>query len=305
MSENLRNRFVILTIMPVLLIMFAFFESGKSGSIIKQPFETGNERLVFPYIKMLDTIHYLGNEYIVIHLDRQVAVLHRRDEDSLEYPVSSGNDKISEGMLTPPGFYTVQTKLEVGISRQFNNAELLNWIGFNGNIGFHGLKATGYYAHLGKRPSSHGCVRIGRESGKDLYTRVQRGTPVIVQNEDPAIVVAFSDFSQFDPLRDFLLDESSTYVNRIVRDRLDNLKKGKALRNNEGRLFVDGKTVMRPRGFSIGSLADVPDRQLKPLYIHNLFKFSKDNLKVAYHSVLLPDTLSTETDTLSKSNIID
>lgn len=305
MNEKPKNRFVILTIMPVLLLMFALFGTDKSGSITKHTIEAGNERLVFPYIKMLDTIHYLGNEYIVIDLNRQVAVLYRRDEDSIEYPISSGNDRISEGMVTPPGFYTVQTKLEVGISRQFNNAELLNWIGFNGNIGFHGLKATGYYAHLGKRPSSHGCVRIGRETGKDLYTRVQRGTPVIVQNENPAIAIAFSDWSQFDPSMDFLLDESSTYVNRIFRYRLDNLSKGKALRNNEGRLFVDGKTVMRPRGFSIGSLAEVPDRQLKPLYIQNLFKFPKDNLKLASHRVFLLDTLSTAKDSLSNTNIID
>lgn len=240
---------------------------------------------------MLDTIHLLGDEYIEINLNTQEAVLHRRNDSSLTYRISSGTDRISEGLNTPPGFYTVQTKLEVAVSKQFNNAKLLYWIGFNGNIGFHGLQTSGYYSHLGRRPSSHGCVRIGRDDAKDLYFRVKRGTPVIVHSKEVAVTTVFSNFGSFVEGVDFLLNKRSRINKYIFESRLENLYSGRALRENRGRLFVDGSTIMKPYGFVIGDYEKVPPKQLKPIIFPLSQKFNPDNLFV---SSTISDTIQIE-----------
>jgi lipoprotein-anchoring transpeptidase ErfK/SrfK len=50
------------------------------------------------------------------------------------------------------------------------------WIGFDGSVGFHG---TGELGSIGTA-ASHGCVRMRPTDVKDLFTRVQVGTPVLV-----------------------------------------------------------------------------------------------------------------------------
>ena len=56
------------------------------------------------------------------------------------------------------------------------NPLVARWIGFNGSVGFHGTKDL---ASLG-RAASHGCVRMDPKDVKDLYARLQVGTPVLV-----------------------------------------------------------------------------------------------------------------------------
>ena len=246
---------------------------------------------------MLDTIHLLGDEYIEILLKKQIAVLHRRNDTALVYKISTGNKYLSKGMATPPGFFTIQTRLEVATSRQFNNAKLFYWLGFNGNIGFHGLKSSGYYYHLGRRPSSHGCVRIARDDAKDLYRRVQKGTPVIVYKDTPAVRIAFADISEFDPESDFFLGSDSRYNNFIMKMRLKYLRQGLALTYNRGRPFLDGKTVMKPRGFVIGIDTLIPERQKPPLYKWRALCIEKDNLQNFKYYVY---TLNVASDTSRK-----
>lgn len=56
------------------------------------------------------------------------------------------------------------------------NPLVARWIGFDGSVGFHGTKDL---ASLG-RAASHGCVRMDPKDVKDLYERLQVGTPVLV-----------------------------------------------------------------------------------------------------------------------------
>jgi lipoprotein-anchoring transpeptidase ErfK/SrfK len=56
------------------------------------------------------------------------------------------------------------------------NPLVARWIGFDGSVGFHGTKDL---ASLGQA-ASHGCVRMDPKDVKDLYTRLQVGTPVLV-----------------------------------------------------------------------------------------------------------------------------
>lgn len=56
------------------------------------------------------------------------------------------------------------------------NPLIARWIGFNGSVGFHGTKSIN---SLGSS-ASHGCVRMAPADVKDLYERVQIGTPILV-----------------------------------------------------------------------------------------------------------------------------
>lgn len=141
-----------------------------------------------------DTIFVMGNSYVEISLKEQLCRLYARDTTKNKtYKISSGTTSLPEGLETPTGLYCVQTKTPLGISRQFNNAELHHWVGFNVNFGIHGLKGEAYYRHLGVRPSSNGCVRISKADAEDLYRKVKLGTPLLVYKEEPAIKLSFID----------------------------------------------------------------------------------------------------------------
>ena len=178
----------------------------------------------YAFLPRKDTVFISGDEYISICLKTQTATLNRRNDSNLVFPISSGNENIEKGIKTTPGIFTVQSKIRLGISKQFNDAELINWIGFNGNIGFHALKGNGYYYTLGKRPSSHGCVRISREDSDTLYQYVKVGTPVIVYEETPARILAFLNdiykHTQFKILSD------NINLKTDISSRLENLYSG-------------------------------------------------------------------------------
>jgi len=218
----------------------------------------------FQYLPLKDTIHLLSDVYIEISLEEQEAILHRRNDSSLHFRVSTGNAYIAKGKSTPEGIFTVQGKSREATSKQFENAKLYHWIGFNGNIGFHGLEGSGYYRHLGLRPSSHGCVRIGRDDAEKLYQYVRKGTPVIVHSGEPAIEMKFSDIKGFRPNNDFFLTNDRKTLSRM-RNRMKNLYKGTAIGNNYGRVFMDGINPLRLYGFEIGNADELPARQDIPL----------------------------------------
>ncbi len=240
------------------------------------------------YTPMKDTVYVLDSIFIIIDLKTQTAFLNRRNDTTISYKISSGTDKIHKGINTPTGLYTVQNKNPLAISRQFDNAKLLHWIGFKGNIGFHGLAASGYYSYLGKRPSSHGCIRIARKDVEDLYYRIKRGTPVMVIDTNPARVLAFAYPEMFDPCNDIML-RNDNYMHRLIMNkRLSNLLSGIGL-ENESRVFLDGDTVLKPKGFEIGVADDIPPVQRKVLINIYPTNFDKDNTK-SYRNIIFEKT---------------
>lgn len=260
-------------LIPLLLIgLFSLTALNKDGAPLPFPTdraipELENSAVHLRYMPVFDTIYILSDRYIKISLKEQTATLVRRNDTSVTYGISSGTSNISEGMDTPPGVFTVQLKARAAESRQFNNAKLLYWIGFNNNIGFHGLETKGYYRHLGKRPSSHGCVRIGVEDGKELFYEVSVGTPVLVVDEAPARIFAFADQTDFRPEYDLMLQNKNTCHKRIMKRRLKNLYAGNALTHNIGKVFLDGRTILKPHGFKAGIASEVPLLQEIPHYM--------------------------------------
>ncbi|MHC1737398.1 MAG: L,D-transpeptidase [Ignavibacteriaceae bacterium] len=152
----------------------------------------GKTFLINEFSDLRDTLFTSKNSYIVIDLKTQMAQLHRRDSGVYIFPVSSGNPRLIKGEKTREGLFTIKSKMPQWNSRQFDMTLMLNWMGFNYGIGFHALATTGYYSYLGKRPSSHGCVRISRDDAKKLYAVVEFGTPVFVHNGEYSIWIGFT-----------------------------------------------------------------------------------------------------------------
>ncbi len=288
--QFLKNKFFVIPLCVILLpVITGLFSCGNNVGRINQ---YDSDNYYFAYLRAKDTVYLLGNNYIEITLKNQTATLFRRADSSITYKISSGTDMIPEGLVTPDGLYTVQSKSPIATSKQFNDAELFNWIGFNGNVGFHGLKGTGYYWLLGKRPSSHGCVRISREDGAELYKRVSLGSPVLVYHDEPAVVLKFASLKEYKPEKDILLERNYKFNSKLFNNRINSLYNGYALRNNYEKIFIDGKTLMKPGGFNIGSYEKVPSRQFLPL-VSRIFSCTlRDKTYKLKPIALMPDSIN-------------
>jgi hypothetical protein len=218
------------------------------------------------FCRIRDTIYLLNDRYIEISLQRQTATLRYRNGDSLVIPISSGNPAVKEAISTPTGIFSVQGKSPEAISRQFGNTKMLWWIGFNYNVGMHGLEINSYYKYLGKRPSSHGCVRTGREDIEQLYKVVDVGTPVMVYDSTaPARVFAFADSTTFDTTQAIHLGSHTKRLSAMMKHRLQALYGGRLFTEQPFGLYMNGKTQLRPGGYESGLADMVTTTQQKPL----------------------------------------
>jgi len=228
---------MLLLALPVLLLMLETTDSAFNSDIALAPYISEN-------IEMRDTIFILSDRYVSVSLKEQTAAVIMRDGTNHAYKISTGNAGIFEGFATPTGIFTVQSKCPLAQSPQFNNAELYHWVGFYYNYGFHGLRTSGYYRHLGKRPSSHGCIRIGRDDARSLYYEVRIGTPVMVFDDEPARIFAFADSSDFNPVYDRYIIKWGDEQRAELASRISNLYTGRARTDQIGRIFMDGKTAL-------------------------------------------------------------
>ncbi|MCX7879361.1 MAG: L,D-transpeptidase [Ignavibacteria bacterium] len=228
-------------IVIALQISSALIVDNPNHSINRSYIKEDNFRCFFEYIPQKDSLFYLGDEFLEINLGRQIGYFIQRSGYVDTFSISSGNKYLPRGLETPTGLFSVQNKAPVQISRQFENAEMLNWIGFHGNFGFHGLKKRGYYNHLGRRPSSHGCVRMSVEDGERLYPKIKIGIPVLIYNNEPSRIIVFGKLSDFDPNFDILITNGSKSIYKILNKRLKNLHKRKYLLYDIRKVFLDKK----------------------------------------------------------------
>lgn len=219
------------------------------------------------FARIRDTVYVLGDRFLEVSLPLQRLVVRYRKGDSLVIPISSGNPEVQEAIATPPGIFSVQTKSREAISRQFGNTKMLWWIGFNYNIGLHGLEQNSYYRHLGKRPSSHGCIRTGREDIEKLYHLVDIGVPVIVYDTEPSRVLAFADTATFDTTAALKLGSRSKFMNKLLTKRLEYLYQGTLYERQPYALYMDSRTQLRPGGYAIGDTALLTRPQARPVQL--------------------------------------
>ncbi len=262
------------------------FDRNEESTEHKQKKIKKLHNVYYPYTAVKDTFYLLNDEYVKVSLKEQTATVVFRNDSSVTYKISSGNGNIEKGLFTPSGFYTVQSKNPKAISKQFDDAELLNWVGFNGNIGFHGLATSGYYGHLGRRPSSHGCLRISRADGAKLYKNVKIGTPVIVYSQEPAVEVRFAKADEIEQNIDFIFQSKDKSTNLFFKNRLNALYKGELFNEFDNKVFFDGSRIIRSRGIDIGSADNLPKFQKVPLHGFNTSSYLKDILITNYPNLI-------------------
>lgn len=209
------------------------------------------------FLPFRDTAFVFGDRYMILDLKTQQVTLFVRDSANRIFNISSGNPYISEGMETPTGIFTIMSKSPLAISKQFNDAKLHSWMGINGNIGFHGLDGNGYYWNLGRRPSSHGCVRISREDGKKLYGLVPLGTPIFVIKGAPVIIPAFSKENDVISVSDISLAKRNPETVELMNKRIQDFYNGNQ-NPFRPRLVLDGKTIIGTRGYANGLAEKLP-----------------------------------------------
>lgn len=220
--------------------------------------------LQFDYFveRPLDTLFVLDTNFIEVRLDSQAVFLHRRNGTVKKFLCSTGNKKIHKAIETTEGIYCVQTKSPIAISRQFDSTKMYFWVGFDGNIGFHGLDGKGYYRFLGKRPSSHGCIRMAREDAEWMFHNVPIGTPVMVNGGNAARCFAFIDSVPPNGIR----IHGDAEVKHAMDHQLKMFYHGRAL-VEEHKVFYFSKSSVPWNGFPLGDINLMPARQRIPPFI--------------------------------------
>jgi len=214
----------------------------------------------------LDTLFVLDSNFIEVRLDSQAVFVHHRNAPVYKFLCSTGNKKIHKAVETTEGIYTVQSKSPLAISRQFDSTKMFFWVGFNGNIGFHGLDGKGYYRFLGKRPSSHGCIRMAREDAEWMFHNVPLNTPVMVNGGNAARCFAFCDSIPRDGIR----IQSDVAIRHAMDRQLRSFYHGRA--HVDGiHHFYFSKSVMPWNGFPVGDITLLPFHQALPAFASGVY----------------------------------
>lgn len=219
----------------------------------------GMPELVLSRMNIRDTVYTTDSVYLDVNLKRQHVTVQFRSGNSRTFRISSGNPYISEGMATPAGLFTVQNQVPMAISKQFNDARLHHWIGIQGGVGFHGLDGSGYYGHLGVRPSSHGCVRMARHEIAEMYKLVHPGALILVHNGSPARSVAFCEPD--DTVGAELIDSAAVYNRSLGKERMRALYEGRYWLEQRPRLVHLARQRVR-WGLEAGDARRIPRQQM-------------------------------------------
>ncbi|MCI0716229.1 MAG: L,D-transpeptidase [Chlorobi bacterium] len=224
-----------------------------------------------------DTVYTADDFWLELRIDQQMLYVHYRDGRIVKYPVSTGNPHLSKSVESRPGLYAIFLKEEVHLSSQFNDARMNYYMPYNMGIGFHGLQGTGYYGHLGVRPSSHGCIRMRNVDVKALFHQCKIGTLVLSHKGRSARVVAFAP-EGFKNEADYTKED---YMNMLAHN-LSSIVEGKYFVNPPKRFIIDG-TVIPRIGINVSSTDNIPKRQTLPFAIVNL-EVLADKLNRRYSS---------------------
>ena len=169
------------------LLISASAAAAQTSSTILEGYEPS-------FGQLRDTVFVLDSTFLEVRLNEQKIYQHFRSGRVLTYTCSTGDPRIEDGIATREGIYSIQWKSKKHMSQQFQ-VYLNYWMPFDGGIGFHGLQGRSYYRYLGRRPSSHGCVRIANETGAKIFRDAPRGTAVWVHGGSPARLLRFADSS--------------------------------------------------------------------------------------------------------------
>lgn len=223
--------------------------------------------------KIKDTVYTDLDNWLELRINEQMLYQHWRDGRTVKYPVSTGNNKSGdpEALESRPGLFAIFLKVEHHQSSQFNAANMYNFMPFNQGIGFHSIDGTGYYAHLGVRPSSHGCIRMKHDDAKKLFSDSPKGTLVLALKNYSARTVAFAP-EGFKNEKEYSKDE----YKYMLASNLYNLINGKYYTEDRARFIIDPK-VIPVSGVYTSYDKEIPDNQILP---RSFLKFPEKNDKL-------------------------
>ncbi|HVO75967.1 MAG TPA: L,D-transpeptidase [Ignavibacteriaceae bacterium] len=210
--------------------------------------------LINDFSSLRDTLYTFDSTFIEVNLALQKAFLHKRSGEVKEFPVSSGTARLKDGIDTQEGLFVIKAKLKEWHSRQFDSTLLINWMGFNNGIGFHALQGNSYYRYLGKRRSSHGCIRISREMSKEIYSLVSSGTPVLIHSGNNAVSIGFANKSE-----NYLYPNYDELTSSLPQ-RYQEIYSGRYFISPQPKIIIDYKNVYHS-GLPIGNSKKIPKHQ--------------------------------------------
>lgn len=190
-------------------------------------------------VGLKDTVYTDKNNWLELRIDQQMLYQHWRDGRIEKYPVSTGNKSGDpEALESRPGLFAIFVKEEHHISSQFDAANMYHFMPFNQGIGFHSIDGTGYYGHLGVRPSSHGCIRMKHVDAKKLFSDSDYGTLVLASKGYSARAIAFAP-EGFKNEREFTKDE----YKRMLASNLYYFLNGRYYVEERKKFVVDPKAI--------------------------------------------------------------
>lgn len=207
-----------------------------------------------------DTIYTADNLWLEFRIDQQRLYVHYRDGRTITYPVSSGIPGAHKSVDSRPGLFAIFHMNEAHKSSQFQS-QLNYFMAFNMGVGFHGLPGTGYYVHLGVRPSSHGCIRMRNEDVRELFRQCKIGTLVLSHKGHTNRIIAFAP-EGFKNDAEYTKDD---YMNMLAYN-LGSIMEGKYFITPPKRFILDG-TVIPKSGVNVLSTTDIPEKQMLPFAV--------------------------------------
>lgn len=251
-----------------------------------------------------DTIYTNDNIWLEFRIDQQRLYVHYRDGRTMTYPVSSGIRGAPKSVDSRPGLFAIFHMNQAHKSTQFQS-QLNYFMAFNMGVGFHGLQGTGYYVHLGVRPSSHGCIRMRNDDVKVLFSQCKIGTLVLSHKGHTNRVVAFAP-------EGFKNDAEYTkedYINMLAYN-LSTIMEGKYFISPPKRFIIDG-TIIPKSGVNVLSNTNIPEKQMLPFAVAR-FDMQSDLLNDTKFTFNLeikePDNITknfgvTQSDSVTTSNV--
>lgn len=279
-------------VLPAAILFFSVTgfigNTGKNNSFIKTDYliesgglkiyNAGNVNILSPddlSSGLKDTVYTDKECWLELKINKQMLYQHWRNGTVNSYPVSTGNNKGGdpEALESRPGLFAIFHKVEHHQSSQFNAANMYNFMPFNQGIGFHSIDGTGYYAHLGVRPSSHGCIRMKHDDVKKLFKECPLGTLVLATNGYSARTVAFAP-EGFVNEKEYSKEEYKL----MLAENLYNIINGKYYMQQR-EMFVVNPKVIPVSGVYTSYDVKIPQKQIIPR-THLTAAEVKDNLNI-------------------------
>ncbi|MCD8196938.1 MAG: L,D-transpeptidase/peptidoglycan binding protein [Lachnospiraceae bacterium] len=144
-------------------------ENGESGERTPVYYQTAAS---------YDTPDY-GDTYIEVNLTAQHLFYYEDGVLVMESDFVSGNS--AKGYDTPVGVYSITYKQrDATLVGETYSTPVSYWMPFNGNIGLHDATwRSTFGGDIYKTNGSHGCINLPYAKAQELYSYVEKGTPVI------------------------------------------------------------------------------------------------------------------------------